>query len=85
MAFRNSSGRRSMGRFTAPRVVLAYVCVISVKLLSTLAQENRLMISDPATLKYILSHPGTFVKSPQQQLINRTGLGQGSLLYVEGE
>ncbi|KAJ7275016.1 cytochrome P450 [Mycena rebaudengoi] len=47
--------------------------------------ENRLMISDPATLKYILSHPGTFVKSPQQQLINRTGLGQGSLLYVEGE
>ncbi|KAJ6590624.1 cytochrome P450 [Mycena vulgaris] len=47
--------------------------------------ENRLMISDPATLKHILSHPGTYMKSPQQQLINLTGLGQGSLLYVEGD
>ncbi|KAJ7755349.1 cytochrome P450 [Mycena maculata] len=47
--------------------------------------ENRLMISDPVTLKHILSHPGTYMKSPQQQLINLTGLGQGSLLYVEGD
>lgn len=47
--------------------------------------ENRLMISDPETLKHILSHPGTYMKSPQQQLVNLTGLGQGSLLYVEGD
>ncbi|KAJ6631106.1 cytochrome P450 [Mycena sp. CBHHK59/15] len=47
--------------------------------------ENRLMISDPTTLKYILSHPSTYIKSPQQQIVNLTGLGQGSLLYVEGD
>ncbi|KAJ6571721.1 cytochrome P450 [Mycena capillaripes] len=47
--------------------------------------ENRLMISDPNTLKHILSHPATYMKSPQQQLINSTGLGQGSLLFVEGD
>ncbi|KAF7323864.1 Cytochrome P450 [Mycena kentingensis (nom. inval.)] len=47
--------------------------------------ENRLMVSDPTTLKHILSHPGTYMKSPQQQLINETGLGAGSLLFVEGD
>ncbi|KAF7289934.1 Cytochrome P450 [Mycena indigotica] len=47
--------------------------------------ENRLMISDPTTLKHILSNPGKYMKSPQQQLINETGLGSGSLLFVEGE
>ncbi|KAJ7151161.1 cytochrome P450 [Mycena filopes] len=47
--------------------------------------ENRLMISDPATLKHILMHPATYIKSPQQQLINSTGLGLGSLLFVEGD
>ncbi|KAJ7770481.1 cytochrome P450 [Mycena metata] len=47
--------------------------------------ENRLMISDPGTLKHILMHPATYMKSPQQQLINSTGLGLGSLLFVEGD
>ncbi|KAF8189851.1 cytochrome P450 [Mycena galopus ATCC 62051] len=47
--------------------------------------ENRLMISDPDTIKHILSHPATFMKSPQQQLVNETGLGSGSLLFVEGD
>ncbi|KAJ6486934.1 cytochrome P450 [Mycena sanguinolenta] len=47
--------------------------------------ENRLMISDPETLKHILSHPATYMKSPQQQLVNETGLGSGSLLFVEGD
>ncbi|KAJ7145317.1 cytochrome P450 [Mycena crocata] len=47
--------------------------------------ENRLMISDPTALKHILSRPDTYMKSPQQQLINSTGLGQGSLLTAEGE
>ncbi|KAJ7057816.1 cytochrome P450 [Mycena amicta] len=47
--------------------------------------ENRLMISDPTTLKHILSNPGKYMKSPQQQLINETGLGSASLLFVEGE
>jgi hypothetical protein len=42
------------------------------------------MISDPETLKHILSHPATYIKSPQQQLVNETGLGSGSLLFVEG-
>ncbi|KAJ7182589.1 cytochrome P450 [Mycena crocata] len=47
--------------------------------------ENRLMISDPTVLKHILSHSETYVKSPRQQLINVTGLGRGSLVYVEGD
>ncbi|KAK7046656.1 cytochrome P450 [Favolaschia claudopus] len=47
--------------------------------------ENRLMISDPETIKHMLSHPATYMKSRQQQLVNETGLGPGSLLFVEGE
>ncbi|KAJ7627561.1 cytochrome P450 [Mycena polygramma] len=47
--------------------------------------ENRLMISDPDTLKHILMHPATYMKTPRQQLVNLTGLGQGSLLFVEGD
>jgi hypothetical protein len=43
------------------------------------------MISDPATLKSVLGDPVTFIRSPQQQQIVRMLIGEGSLLYADGE
>lgn len=48
-------------------------------------QENRLMVSDPMTLRHILADTDNFRKCPQHQLINRRVFGDGSVLSAEGE
>ncbi|TFK37879.1 cytochrome P450 [Crucibulum laeve] len=47
--------------------------------------QERLMVSDPTALRYILSNPTLFVKSPSHQLINLVAFGEGSLLHAKGE
>ncbi|KAF5319614.1 hypothetical protein D9619_008560 [Psilocybe cf. subviscida] len=46
--------------------------------------ENRLMVSDPMTLRHILADTDNFRKCPQHQLINRRVFGDGSVLSAEG-
>ncbi|KAG7448520.1 cytochrome P450 [Guyanagaster necrorhizus] len=45
--------------------------------------EDRLMVSDPRTLKHVLDDT-TFARSPQQQQIVRMLIGEQSLLYAHG-
>ncbi|KAF8159013.1 cytochrome P450 [Pholiota molesta] len=47
--------------------------------------EERLMISDPAAIRYILQNTQLFVKSSKFQLINRLAFGEGSLVYAHGD
>ncbi|KAF5319258.1 hypothetical protein D9619_008320 [Psilocybe cf. subviscida] len=46
--------------------------------------EDRLMVSDPITLRHILADTGDFRKCPQHQLINKRVFGDGSVLYAHG-
>ncbi|TFK37880.1 cytochrome P450 [Crucibulum laeve] len=47
--------------------------------------ENRLMVSDPVALRYILANFTTFGKSPTHRFLNPIAFGSGSLLHVTGE
>ncbi|KIK60269.1 hypothetical protein GYMLUDRAFT_168136 [Collybiopsis luxurians FD-317 M1] len=47
--------------------------------------ENRLMISDPTALKYILNDPTTFERSIQQQEIVNMLIGEKAVFYVKGD
>lgn len=49
-----------------------------------LLQEDRLMVSDPAALRFILHDPNIFERSVQQQEIVNMLIGKKTVFYVKG-
>ncbi|KAF5335260.1 hypothetical protein D9758_016237 [Tetrapyrgos nigripes] len=47
--------------------------------------QNRLMISDPAALKFVLNDTATFERSTQQQAIVEMLIGRNAVFYVQGD
>jgi hypothetical protein len=84
----STDGNSNMARCTRLKGASGYVHLLPSSLTgparNNLHQEDRLIISDPAALKFVLNDTGTFVRSTQQQNIVRALIGEKSLLFVNG-